>query len=115
MIADTQMAQLFRTSVMNTITFAVLVLILNLLITLPLAVVLESVGERATALADVGPARLIRCKDAAVAAMLAADPVTAPHCSRAGERLICVPEQKLSAFRKGIARLGLVLSETPRG
>jgi hypothetical protein len=76
---------------------------------------LDSVGERATALADLGPARLIRCKDAALAAMLAADPVTAPHCSRAGERLICVPEQKLAAFRKGLAKLGLVLSETLRG
>ena len=46
MFADTQMAQLFRTSVMNTITFAVLVLILNLLITLPLAVMVESVANR---------------------------------------------------------------------
>jgi hypothetical protein len=47
--------------------------------------------------------------------MLAADPATAPHCSRAGERLICVAEPKLGAFRKGLARLGLVLPETPRG
>jgi len=76
---------------------------------------LESVGERATALTDGGPARLIRCRDASTAAMLAADPATAPHCSRAGERLICVAEPKLAAFRKGLARLGLVLPETPRG
>ena len=76
---------------------------------------LESVGERATALADLGSARLIRCRDSAIAAMLAADPATAPHCSRAGERLICVAEPKLATFRKGLARLGLVLPETPRG
>jgi len=76
---------------------------------------LESVGERATALTDGGPARLIRCRDASTAAMLAADPTTAPHCARAGERLICVAEPKLAAFRKGLARLGLVLPETLGG
>ena len=76
---------------------------------------LDSVGERAGALADAGPARLIRCRDPAIAAMLSSDPVTAPHCSRAGERLVCVPEPKLAAFRKGLAKLGFVLPETVRG
>lgn len=46
MFADTQTAQLFRTSVANTLLFASLVLILNLAITLPLAVLVESVAER---------------------------------------------------------------------
>jgi multiple sugar transport system permease protein len=46
MFADTQVAQIFRTSVVNTITFAVLVMILNLAITLPLAVLVESVADR---------------------------------------------------------------------
>jgi ABC-type sugar transport system permease subunit len=46
MFADTQAAQIFRTSVGNTITFAVLVMMLNLVITLPLAVMVESVAER---------------------------------------------------------------------
>jgi multiple sugar transport system permease protein len=46
MFADTQTAQLFRTSVTNTLIFASLVLILNLAITLPLAVLVESVAER---------------------------------------------------------------------
>lgn len=76
---------------------------------------LDSVAERATALTDAGPARLIKCRDPAMAAMLATDPVTSPHCVRAGERLVCVPETKLAAFRKGLARLGLVLPETSRG
>jgi hypothetical protein len=76
---------------------------------------LDSVGERATALADIGPARLIRCKDAAIAALLATDPVTAPHCARAGDRLLCVSNQKLAAFRKGLAKLGFVLPETGLG
>lgn len=46
MFADTQTAQLFRTSVANTLLFASLVLVLNLAITLPLAVMVESVAER---------------------------------------------------------------------
>ncbi|MBP9806649.1 MAG: hypothetical protein KBE22_17375 [Candidatus Accumulibacter sp.] len=76
---------------------------------------LDSIDERATALVDAGSARLIRCKDAAIAALLGADPSTAAHCVRAGDRLVCVPEQRLAAFRKGIAKLGLVLPETPLG
>jgi hypothetical protein len=73
---------------------------------------LDTVAERSTALADVGPARMIRCKDAAIAALLASDPATSPNCVRAGDRLVCVPEQKLAAFRKGLAKLGFVLPET---
>jgi ABC-type sugar transport system permease subunit len=46
MFADTQTAQLFRTSVANTLIFASLVLVLNLAITLPLAVLVESAAER---------------------------------------------------------------------
>lgn len=46
MFAGTQEAQLFRTSVVNTIIFVVLVLILNLAITLPLAAIVESVSDR---------------------------------------------------------------------
>lgn len=46
MLADTQAADLFRISVVNTIVFAVLVMIVNLIITLPLAVMVESVADR---------------------------------------------------------------------
>ncbi len=72
---------------------------------------LDSIDERATALVDAGPARLIQCRDAALAAMLSSDPATAAHCSRAGDRQICVADKKLAAFRKGLAKLGLVLPE----
>ncbi|MBK1732158.1 hypothetical protein [Thiococcus pfennigii] len=72
---------------------------------------LDSVDERATALTDTGPARLIQCRDAALAAMLSSDPATAAQCSRAGERQLCVPEKRLAAFRKGLAALGFVLPE----
>lgn len=46
MFASTQTAELFRTAVKNTLIFAFLVLALNLTITLPLAVLVESVHER---------------------------------------------------------------------
>ncbi|EIC23381.1 hypothetical protein [Thiorhodovibrio frisius] len=72
---------------------------------------LASLEERATALVDGGTARLIQCRDAALAAMLSSDPATAAHCHRAGDRLLCVPEKKLTAFRKGLARLDFVLPE----
>ncbi|NBC46794.1 MAG: hypothetical protein GVY22_02135 [Gammaproteobacteria bacterium] len=72
---------------------------------------LARIDERATALTDAGPARLIQCRDAALAAMLSTDPATAAHCSRAGERHLCVPETKLNAFRKGLAKLDFVLPE----
>ncbi|MCF7978713.1 MAG: hypothetical protein K9L82_11985 [Chromatiaceae bacterium] len=72
---------------------------------------LARIEERATALTDAGPARLIQCRDAALAAMLSSDPATAAHCSRAGERQLCVPQKKLNAFRKGLAKLDFVLPE----
>jgi hypothetical protein len=72
---------------------------------------LGSIAERASALNDLGAARLIQCRDVALAAMLSKDPATGAHCSRAGDRLLCVPEKKLAAFRKGLAGLGFVLPE----
>ncbi|MBE2239877.1 MAG: sugar ABC transporter permease, partial [Caldilineaceae bacterium] len=46
MFGSTQTAQLFRIAVRNTVTFAFLVMIANLAITLPLAVLVESVHGR---------------------------------------------------------------------
>jgi multiple sugar transport system permease protein len=46
MLAETQPARVFRLAVKNTLIFALLVLPLNLLITLPLAVIVESVHDK---------------------------------------------------------------------
>jgi len=46
MFAETQPARVFRLAVVNTFTFALIVLPLNLAITLPLAVLIESVHDR---------------------------------------------------------------------
>jgi hypothetical protein len=72
---------------------------------------LDSMDERATALSDAGPARLIQCRDAALAILLSSDPATAAHCSRVGERHLCIADKKLAAFRKGVTKLGFVLPE----
>ncbi|WP_295623151.1 hypothetical protein [uncultured Lamprocystis sp.] len=81
----------------------------------PLGRRLDAIAERVTALVDTGSARLVQCRDEGLAGMLAEDPATGPHCLRAGARLICVPESKLKAFRKGLVRLDLILPEVPRG
>ncbi len=75
---------------------------------------LDNVDERASALVDIGPARLIQCRDAALAVLLSTDPATAAHCNRAGDRLLSVPEKKLTPFRKGLTKLGFVLPEMQR-
>ncbi|HBX68086.1 MAG TPA: sugar ABC transporter permease [Chloroflexi bacterium] len=46
MFLDTQPARVFRSAVVNTFMFALLVLPINLAITLPLAVIIESIHER---------------------------------------------------------------------
>jgi ABC-type sugar transport system permease subunit len=46
MFAETQPARVFRLAVVNTFTFALIVLPLNLAITLPLAVLIESIRDR---------------------------------------------------------------------
>ncbi|MBK5935697.1 hypothetical protein [Halorhodospira halophila] len=72
---------------------------------------LANLDRRATALTDAGPAQLIQCSDAAIAAMLSSDPATAAHCLHVSDRLLCIPHKKLNAFRKGVATLGLVLPD----
>jgi hypothetical protein len=72
---------------------------------------LDGIDERATALTDAGRARLIQCRDAALAILFSSDPATAAHCSRVGERHLCIADKKLAAFRKGVTKLGFVLPE----
>jgi len=72
---------------------------------------LDGIDERATALTDAGRARLIQCRDAALAILFSSDPATAAYCSRVGERHLCIADKKLAAFRKGVTKLGFVLPE----
>lgn len=69
---------------------------------------LESAGQRASALVDQGPARLLQCHSSALAKMLASESATAPHCHLAGDRLLVVPARAEKAFRQGLRRLNLL-------
>ena len=59
-------------------------------------------------LKDGGPARLIECADAHVAAELANDRQLKGKCLPAGDRLLAVREADLAAVRKAVRRLGYV-------
>ncbi len=68
----------------------------------------EAAGERLSAVADGGPARLLQCASAALAGMIAADPATRGFCLYAGGRMLAVPEKSENAFRKGLSKLGYI-------
>lgn len=69
----------------------------------------ENVAARRSALADAGPARLLRCATVALAEALAADPATAAHCLHAGGKLLVVPAKRIKRFRTAVAKIGYIL------
>lgn len=66
---------------------------------------LKKVADDGRALHLGETARLVHCRDAATAALLADSPGS--HCRRIGETLLAVPEGKLDTFRKRVRSLGL--------
>ena len=67
---------------------------------------LRTTERRARALIPRGPALLVECADAELAARLAADERTARLCLRAGERSLVVKAGSEDAFRKAVHSLG---------
>jgi hypothetical protein len=70
--------------------------------------IFAAAADRLSALADAGPARLIRCSSPALAEMIADDPQTRAPCLPAGGTLLAIPDNKEKAFRAGLRRLGYV-------
>lgn len=70
---------------------------------------LADLATRAGQLTDRGPARLIECADAALAAALAGNRRLAKLCQRAGDRHLVVPAASEAAFRKALRELGHIL------
>lgn len=70
--------------------------------------------ERVSALKDRGAAKLIECADVALAELIAHAEATKPYCLRAGDRYLVVPPNREQAFRKGLERLGYILSVLKR-
>lgn len=67
-------------------------------------------AERAGAIKDRGDAKLVECTDTTLADTIANAEVTKAYCLRAGERHLVVPSNREQSFRKGLERLGYVLS-----
>jgi hypothetical protein len=70
-------------------------------------------ADRASRLADLGAARLIETRDAALAQLIANDSTLRSLCMLAGERHIVVPEENESAFRRALHKLGYGLPRKP--
>ncbi len=66
--------------------------------------------NRAVAVKDRGEARLIECADATLAETIANAEATKAFCLRAGDRYLVVSSKHEQSFRKGLERLGYILT-----
>ncbi|MCY2952527.1 MAG: helicase-associated domain-containing protein [Planctomycetota bacterium] len=81
----------------------------------PVVQFFADVQKRAIALSDLGAARLIRCVDSALAALIANDSAAGRCCSLVGGDMIVVPAKDEAAFHRAIRKLGYVLSRPSAG
>ena len=65
--------------------------------------------NRCAALTDQGMVRLVECRDAATARLIAGDPRTSRLCEQIGELHLAIGVQHDVAFRAALTRLGHVL------
>ena len=70
---------------------------------------IEDVRARCAALTDQGMVRLVECRDAATAMLIARDRRTGPLCALIGERHLAVGAEQEFAFRAALAHLRHVL------
>ena len=77
---------------------------------------LKEMAERASQLVDLGPARLIEARDAALMELIANDSRLKSLCLPAGERYLAIPADLETAFRRALRELGygLPLSQAGR-
>lgn len=74
---------------------------------------LEDAGERLSRVVDRGLVRLIECEDEALAALIANETQMKKHCRPAGPRHLIVVAESETAFRRGLRKLGYLLSPAP--
>lgn len=77
------------------------------------AELLADAEDRRSAFADHGPARLVRCRDGALAALVSQDPSTCKTCHRLSEDVLVVPAKSEAAFLRGLRKLGFILPDQP--
>lgn len=71
--------------------------------------------SRSVALSDLGSARLVRCADVVLAALIANDSTAGRCCSLLGQDTLVVPAKDETAFHRAIRKLGYVLSKPSAG
>lgn len=76
---------------------------------------LGELAARAGALHDLGPARLIGCADAELAAFIAGHPVAGKLCRLAGKDKLVVAVADLASFGRALRKLGFVLPQPASG
>ncbi|MFI5378477.1 MAG: helicase-associated domain-containing protein [Tepidisphaerales bacterium] len=81
----------------------------------PVARFFTDAESRAVALSDLGPSRLIRCADGALAALIANDTAAGKACSLVGNDTLVVPSKDEASFHRAVRRLGYVMSKHSRG
>lgn len=70
---------------------------------------LSDLASRASALRDLGPARLIGCADPDLAAFIAGHPSTGKLCRPAGKDTLVVAGKDEASFNRALRKLGFVL------
>lgn len=71
------------------------------------------VAARASAVRDLGPARLIGCADPELAAFIAGHPAAGKLCSLAGRDKLAVAARDQAAFLRALRKLGFALRQSP--
>jgi hypothetical protein len=66
----------------------------------------KDIEQRSNSLTDLGVARLVKCSDAALAALIANDSRTKKYCFLAGEDRLLIPLDLETKFRNGLQKLG---------
>ncbi len=69
----------------------------------------QDAKERGESLQNKGTARLIECRNSALAALIANDSRTKNYCLLAGERSLVVPLESETKFRNALQKLGYSL------
>jgi hypothetical protein len=66
----------------------------------------KDIEQRSNSLTDLGVVRLVKCSDAALAALIANDSRTKKYCFLAGDDKLLIPLDSETKFRNGLQKLG---------
>ena len=76
----------------------------------PVRILIDDIADRARMLTDLGPVRLLECRDAATATLLSRDRELRRLCRGLGDTFLAVPAEHESAFRARLPAIGYLLT-----